>query len=346
MRDTRNARTDAHGNATTAPLESRTLGRSGIEVSALGFGCWAIGGEWSAADGQPLGWGRVDDEESVRAVRRALDLGVTFFDTADNYGTGHSERVLGRALAGHRDEVVVATKWGNLFDERARTADGQDDSPAYVRRALTASLTRLGTDHVDLYQLHLNDAAPERAAALREACEELVAEGLIRAYGWSTDDPARAAVFAEGPHCAAAQFQLNVLQDAPEMVALCERLGLAGIARGPLAMGLLTGRHGAGRVLEPGDIRSRPPVWLQGFGDGTGADPAWLARVDALREIVTSDGRTPAQGALAWLWARSPHTVPIPGFRSVAQAEENAAAMAKGPLTPAQLADIDGLLGR
>ena len=87
----------------------RTLGRSGIEVSALGFGCWAIGGEWQAADGQPLGWGKVDDEESVRAVRRALDLGVTFFDTADVYGTGHSEEVLGRALGARRDDVVLAT---------------------------------------------------------------------------------------------------------------------------------------------------------------------------------------------------------------------------------------------
>jgi aryl-alcohol dehydrogenase-like predicted oxidoreductase len=332
--------------STSGPAATRPLGRSGIEVSALGFGCWAIGGEWSAPDGQPLGWGRVDDEESVRAIHRALDLGVTFFDTADNYGTGHSERVLGRALGRRRDDVVVATKWGNLFDERTRTADGRDDSPEYVRRALTASLARLGTDHVDLYQLHLGDAGPERAVRLRETCEELVREGLIRAYGWSTDDPARAAVFAEGPHCAAVQFHVNVLQDAPGMLALCEELGLTGIARGPLAMGLLTGRHGAGRVLEAGDIRSRPPAWLQGFGAGDGADPEWLARVDALREILTSDGRTPAQGALAWLWARGPRTVPIPGFRSVAQAEENAAAMAKGPLTPGQLAEIDRLLGR
>jgi aryl-alcohol dehydrogenase-like predicted oxidoreductase len=180
---------------------TRTLGRSGIEVSALGFGCWAIGGEWQDPDGQPLGWGKVDDEESVRAVRRALDLGVTFFDTADTYGAGHSERVLGRALGKRRDDVVVATKWGNVFDEDTRTRTGGDDTPAYARRALTASLTRLGADHVDLYQLHLSDADPERAAELRDVCEEFVREGLIRAYAWSTDDPARAAVFAEGKHC-------------------------------------------------------------------------------------------------------------------------------------------------
>ncbi|MFF4499491.1 aldo/keto reductase [Streptomyces sp. NPDC001401] len=325
---------------------NRTLGRSGIEVSALGFGCWAIGGEWQGADGQPLGWGKVDDEESVRAIRRALDLGVTFFDTADTYGAGHSERILARALGKHRDDVVVATKWGNVFDEETRTLTGSDDSPEYARRALTASLERLGTDHVDLYQLHLSDLDPEHAAQLRETCEEFVREGLIRAYAWSTDDPARAAVFAEGPHCAAVQHSVNVLEDTPEMFALCEESGLASINRSPLAMGLLGGRRKPGQALEAGDVRSRPPAWLGGFVGGTGVDEEWYARVDSLREILTSDGRTPAQGALAWLWARSPRAIPIPGFRSVAQAEQNAGAIAKGPLTAGQLAEIDRILGR
>jgi aryl-alcohol dehydrogenase-like predicted oxidoreductase len=325
---------------------TRSLGRSDIQVSALGFGCWAIGGEWQSADGQPLGWGRVDDEESVRAVRRALDLGVTFFDTADVYGAGHSERVLGRALGRRRADVVVATKWGNVFDERTRTLTGQDDTPAHARRALTASLDRLGTDHVDLYQLHLSDADPERAAELRDLCEEFVREGLIRAYAWSTDDPDRAAVFAKGTHCTAVQHRLNILQDAPELLALCEESNLASVNRSPLAMGLLTGKHTPGRALAAGDIRSTPPAWLPGFTADGGADPAWVDRVEALREILTSGGRTLAQGALAWLWARSPRTVPIPGFRSVAQAEENAGALAKGPLTADQLAEVDRVLGR
>ncbi|MFI6204810.1 aldo/keto reductase [Streptomyces sp. NPDC051041] len=331
---------------TTRTETTRTLGRSGIRVSALGFGCWAIGGEWRTPDGQPLGWGRVDDEESVRAIRRALDLGVTFFDTADVYGTGHSERVLGRALGRRRADVVVATKWGNVFDERTRTLTGGDDSVAHVRRALTASLRRLGTDHVDLYQFHLGDADPERAARLRDTCEELVREGLIRAYAWSTDDPGRAAVFAKGPHCAAVQHAVNVLQDAPGMLRLCEEAGLASVVRSPLAMGLLTGRRVPGRAPEAGDIRSRPPAWLKGFGDGSGADPEWFARVEALRDVLTDGGRTLAQGALAWLWARSPRTVPIPGFRSVAQAEENAGALEKGPLTAEQMAEVERILGR
>ncbi|MDL2079090.1 aldo/keto reductase [Streptomyces sp. GXMU-J15] len=324
----------------------RALGHSGIRVSALGLGCWAIGGEFSTPDGQPLGWGRVDDEESVRAVRRALDLGVTFFDTADTYGAGHSERVLGRALGARRGEVVVATKWGNVFDERSRVLLGSDDSLDHARRALTGSLRRLGTDYIDLYQFHVSDADPGRGAELRDLCEEFVREGLVRAYAWSTDDPGRAAVFGAGAHCAAVQHRLNVLQDAPEMLALCEGEGLASVNRSPLAMGLLAGKRGAGEALEAGDIRSAPPAWLEGFSAGGAADPEWLKRVHAVRDVLTSGGRTLAQGALAWIWGRSALTVPIPGFRTVAQVEENAGAIGKGPLTPAQLKEIDGILGR
>ncbi|WP_046508429.1 aldo/keto reductase [Streptomyces odonnellii] len=321
-------------------LESRTLGQSGITVGPLGFGCWAIGGEWQDTAGNPLGWGKVDDDESVAALHRALDLGITFFDTADVYGAGHSERVLGRALRGRRDEAVIATKWGNLFDESTRTLTGSDATPAYARQALTASLARLGTDYIDLYQLHLSDASPESAAELRDACEEFVREGLIRTYAWSTDDPERAGVFAEGEHCVAVQHACNVLEDAPEMLALCEDRGLASVNRSPLAMGLLTGKHGSGSRGTTGDIRAVPPSWLRWFGEGGVPAPEWAARVDAVRSVLTSDGRTLAQGALAWLWARSPQTVPIPGFRSVAQAEENAGARAYGPLSAEQLAEI------
>ncbi|WP_407564491.1 aldo/keto reductase [Streptomyces sp. 184] len=325
-------------------MQTRTLGRTGIEVSALGFGCWAIGGEWWDADGNPLGWGRVDDEESVRAVHRALDGGVTFFDTADVYGTGHSERVLGRALAGRRDDVVIATKWGNTFDAGRRTLLPRDLTPGYARRALTDSLGRLGTDRVDLYQLHISDADSEAAAHLREACEDFVREGLIRAYAWSTDDPGRAAVFAEGPHCAAVQHRLNVLEDAPEMLALCAERNLASVNRSPLAMGLLSGAYDAGSRVGAGDIRATPPAWLAYFGADGRVAPGWLPRIEAIRDILTSGGRTLAQGALAWIWARSPHTVPIPGFRTVAQAAQNAGALDAGPLTAEQLAEIDGLL--
>jgi aryl-alcohol dehydrogenase-like predicted oxidoreductase len=319
----------------------RVLGRSGIEVSEIGFGCWAIGGPFTL-DGRPDGWGVVDDDESVAAVRRALELGVTFFDTADVYGAGHSERVLGRALAGHRDGVVIATKFGFTFDPDQRAITGQDATAAYIRRACRASLRRLGTDWIDLYQLHLGDLPAAQAQEMAGTLEELVAGGLIRGYGWSTDDPHRAAAFAGGAHCAAIQHELNVLADAPAMLAVCDSFGLASVNRSPLAMGLLTGKYGPASQLPPDDVRANQP-WVGYFTGGRPA-PAWLARLDALREVLTGGGRTLAQGALGWLLARSPRTVPIPGIRTAAQAEQNAAALRSGPLLPAEMDQIARLL--
>lgn len=321
----------------------RTLGRSGIPVSALGVGCWAIGGP-AYRNGQPIGWGAVDDDESVRAIHRAIDLGVNFFDTADIYGAGHSERVLGRAFKGRRDEVVIATKWSNLFDEEAKEAIGRDMSPEYLVKALDASLRRLGTDHIDLYQLHAGDESVETAEPLLAVLEEQVAAGKIRGYGWSTDTPDSARHWARnGAHCIAIQHALSVFQDAPEMLAICESEGLASVNRGPLAMGLLTGKFTATSTLGRDDVRGIAPDWLQFFRDGRPA-PEWLERVEAVRDVLTSGGRTPAQGALAWIWARSDTTIPIPGCRTVAQVDENAGALEFGPLSADQVAEIEKLL--
>jgi len=324
---------------------TRELGRSRIQVSAMGLGCWAIGGPFWSGDAA-VGWGDVDDDESIRAIHRALDLGVTFFDTSDVYGTGHSERVLGRALAGHRDQVVLATKFGNTFDESTRQITGSDASPEYIRRACDASLQRLKTDYIDLYQFHLNDYDPEQAAVVREALEELVAAGKIRQYGWSTDFPERARVFAAGRNCTSVQHQMNVLDDAGPMIALCEELNLASINRGPLAMGLLTGKYRAGSALSSNDVRGdRGPAWMRYFKDGR-PNPEWLKKLDAIRQILISGGRTLAQGALAWIWGRSGKTIPIPGFRTVAQVKENCAAMQFGPLDAAQMGEINAVLER
>lgn len=323
----------------------RILGRSGLEVSALGMGCWAIGGPFW--DGEtPLGWGEVDDEESVRAVHAALDLGVSFFDTANIYGAGHSERVLGRALAGRRSQVVIATKFNALFDEDTRQVTDSDASPEGIRRACEESLARLNTDYIDLYQFHDNGFPADQALPVRDTLEALVAEGKIRAYGWSTDFPDRAEVFAQGPKCTAIQFQLNVLDDNPAVVAICEKYHLAAISRGPLAMGLLTGKYTADTKPSADDVRGeKSPEWMKYFVRGA-PSPQWLSRRDAIREILASGGRTVAQGALAWLWARSSQTVPIPGFRTVRQVEENAGAMQFGALKPEQMNQIAELLER
>lgn len=324
---------------------TRPLGRSGIQVSALGLGCWAIGGPfWSGKT--PVGWGEVDDNESIQAIHRGLELGVTFFDTADVYGTGRSERVLARALAGKRHQVVIATKFGNTFDEAARQMIGYDASPDYIRQACEASLLRLNTDYIDLYQFHINGYDPAQAHEVRDTLETLVREGKIRAYGWSTDNPEGARVFAAGPHCTAIQHEINVLDDAPSVIAVCEQHDLASVNRGPLAMGLLTGKYAAGSALPSNDVRGEhSPDWMKYFKDGK-PNPEWLSKLEAIREVLTSNGRTLAQGALAWLWGRSEKTIPIPGFRTVKQVEDNCGALLQGPLTADQMREIDALLER
>jgi aryl-alcohol dehydrogenase-like predicted oxidoreductase len=323
----------------------RTLGRSGTEVSALGMGCWAIGGPFWAGE-TPLGWGEVDDNESIRAIHAALDHGINFFDTANVYGAGHSEQVLGRAFSGRRSQVVIATKFNAVFNETTRQVTGSDSTPAGIRAALEDSLRRLGTDYIDLYHFHDNGFPADKAEPVRETLEALVAEGKIRAYGWSTDFVDRAEVFAQGPKCAAIEVELNVLEPKPEMLALCEKYNLAAISRGPLAMGLLTGKYTAETKVSADDVRGeKSPEWMKYFVDGK-PNPEWLAMCGAVRDILASAGRTVAQGALAWLWARSPQTIPIPGFRTVKQVEENAGAMQFGPLTPEQMRQIDVLLRR
>lgn len=321
-----------------APFRRR-LGRSGIEVSALGLGCWAMGGR-ILQDGLPHGFGHTEDERSARGIRRALDLGVTLFDTADIYGCGHSERLLGQTVGKRRSEVLIATKFGHLYDEDRREVGGTDGSPAYVRWACEASLRRLGTEYIDLYLLHVNDYPLERAPETREALEGLVAEGKIRWYGWSTDDPDRARIFAEGPHCVAIQQDLNRFEGNAETLALCEQSDLASINRRPLGLGLLTGKFRAESTLPEGDPRVLRMAW--NFREGAVA--ARLAQMEALREILTRDGRTLAQGALGWIWARSGSTIPIPGFTTVEQVEENIGAMRFGPLSAEQLNQIDAVL--
>ncbi len=148
-----------------------------IEVGALGLGCWAIGGPMSR-EGRPIGWGQVDDAESIRAIRCALDLGVTLFDTAEVYGCGHSERVLGEALRGNRTEAIIATKFGATFDEASRQMLAFDTSASYIRRACEASLRRLGTDYIDVYQFHLGEVRDE-GGGIRDTLESLVKDGKI-----------------------------------------------------------------------------------------------------------------------------------------------------------------------
>jgi aryl-alcohol dehydrogenase-like predicted oxidoreductase len=320
----------------------RELGRSGIAVSAVGFGCWPIGGA-IVEDGRSVGWGDVDDRESIRALHRAIDLGVTLFETADVYG--RSEELLGRAFAHRRGDVVFATKFGKTYDRERNEITGVDLTPEHMRRALEGSLRRLRTDVIDLYQLHVDDCAADEALALRDALEALVQEGTIRAYGWSTNERDNAELFAGGAGCAAIQHYLNVLEGTANVTRLCEREGLASINNGPLAMGLLTGKFRRDTRVSSVDVRGAGHPWMDSFEDGRPKDE-YLDRVEAIRELLTTGGRTVAQGAIAWLWAFSDVTIPIPGFKTVAQAEENARALGLGPLPERVMTEIARVLDR
>jgi aryl-alcohol dehydrogenase-like predicted oxidoreductase len=334
---------EARGRSRFAELMfQRDLGsRTEIQVSAVGLGCWAIGGPWRSA-GRPAGWGEVDDAESIRAIRRALDLGVTLFDTADVYGCGHSERVLGRALGRRRDDVVIVTKVGNRFDEHTRAARGKDVSPAYLRRACEASLRRLDTDRIDLYLIHDGLAGAEDVPPAIDLLEELVAAGKVRWYGSSMSDPAIVRAMAAGPHMVAVQHALNVLRGELEALSVAEELGLASLNRTPLAMGLLSGRHRPDALPADDDVRRSMP-WWDFFHEG--AMERWLERIADIRAELTADGRSLVQGALGWIWGRSPATLPLPGFRTVAQVEENVGAAEHGPLPADCMERIRAVLG-
>jgi aryl-alcohol dehydrogenase-like predicted oxidoreductase len=331
------------------PKMTRILGRSGIEVSTLGMGCWAVGGPWNF-NGMPAGWSGVDDAESLRAIHRSFELGATFYDTAANYGAGHSERLLAQAFKGKRDKVVISTKFGYDVNETTKevvhfdAAEEDSDVASRLQASLEASLCRLETDYVDVYLIHVWGLAIERALAAREILEEMVKAGKIRTYGWSTDRTDAIQTFATSPNCGVIQQQLSILDGNDELLALCEQLNLGSMNRGPLGMGLLTGKFAPDSTFAQDDVRAHAQ-WHPAFKDGKPTQD-WLNKLASIRDVLTSGGRTLTQGALAWIWARSPLTVPIPGFKTVAQVEENCKAMEFGPLAPNQMIEINQILGR
>ncbi|GDY24759.1 oxidoreductase [Agarivorans sp. Toyoura001] len=322
-------------------MEMRQLGPR--QVSPMGLGCWAIGGPFYDLDNKPCGWGEVDDKVSIRAIHAGIDAGINFFDTAAVYGAGHSEQVLGQALEGKREKIVLATKFGVDFDSASKSITGSfHDQPSIIKHC-EASLKRLNTDYIDVYQLHLNDLPLNHVDEVLLSLEKLVETGKIRRYGWSTDHLDRAEAFSQGKHCAAIQFQNNVLDQNTRLTHFCFEHKLAAINRGPLAMGLLSGKYHRQAILDPKDIRNINPEWLKYFNNGK-ASPALLSKLEGIQSILTSNGRTLIQGALAWIWGSSSNTLPIPGFRTVEQVVSNAEAIEHGALSTAQMREIKQLL--
>jgi aryl-alcohol dehydrogenase-like predicted oxidoreductase len=306
-------------------MEQRRLGRSGILVSPLGLGTARLAGMGFRED-QPPPHSSPAVREAVRQIQAAVDLGVNFFDTAENYGQGLSERILGEALRGRREGIVVATKFGE--DPRPDLEDPWSLDEAIVERACEDSLRRLETECIDLYLLHRRDYPLEQAPALMEVLEGLVRAGKVRYYGWSTDDVERARLFARGEHCIAIEHRLNIINDNAAMLDLCREQDLASLNRGPLLMGVLTGRWSAETKLEEGDPRAQ---WFQHEGF-----QKVLTCARRLEPHLTHGGRSVVQGALGWIWARSPLAIPLPGFRDMEQMQSLVQAQRFGPL-PAEV---------
>jgi len=321
----------------------RKLGKSGIEVSALGMGCWPIGGSWDTADGKNFKWEGISDSESLRTLQTALDNGINFFDTADCYGAGHSEELLGKAFKGKRDKVIIATKFGHLFTQGKGFEGKTDTSPEYMQKALEGSLRRLQTDYIDLYQLHIWEFPPEKADSVLETLEKFVAEGKIRGYGWSTDVLKGVEAFGKGKHNIATQIILNIFEGANRILQYAEKKYIAVLCRSCLAMGLLSGKHSPEKPLPKNDVRSSNDAWIAWFKDGK-PNPEYLKRLEAVKEILMKGGRTLVQGALSWIWAKSPLTIPIPGIKNVSQAIENSKAMEFGPLSKEDMEEIERLV--
>jgi aryl-alcohol dehydrogenase-like predicted oxidoreductase len=321
---------------------TRTLW-DGQEIPALGLGCWAIGGHFMIGD-RSNSWGAVDDAESVRAIAAAVDYGIRLFDTAPAYGTGHSEALLGHSLK-HRPDVLISTKVGYAIDETNKTLTGETTSPDEIERQLDASLRRLQRDYADIVFLHLNEASIENAGPVFERLSRLMQAGKLRAFGWSTDFPERAKAHAALPGFAAIQHAMNVFFKAEQLLPVIEEHKLLSFNRSPLAMGLLGGKYSASSKIGKDDVRGHAAGWLAYFKNGEVA-PDYLRMFEAVRELLQSDGRSLVQGALAWLWARSDRTLPIPGFKNAEQVTDICGTLRKGPLPAQVMAQIESVIAR
>ncbi len=305
-------------------MQQRELGRSGLVVSAIGLGCM----------GMSEFYGTPDEAEAIRTIHRALELGVTLLDTADMYGRGANEELVGRALRDRREQALVATKFGivRTDDPGLRSFDG---SPEYVRSSCEASLRRLGIDVIDLYQLHRVDPDVPIEETVG-AMAELVAEGKVRYIGLSEaleEDIRRAAAVAP---IASLQNEYSLFERYVEggVLDVCEELGIGLLAYAPLGRAMLTGRLRSLGDLGEADARRTWPRFSEENIDQN------LELVGRLEAFAADKGATAGQLALAWLLAQRPWIVPIPGTKRVAYLEENAAAV-EVELTAAELALLD-----
>jgi aryl-alcohol dehydrogenase-like predicted oxidoreductase len=307
-------------------MKTRQLGARGPRVSALGLGCM----------GMSQGYGAPDEKEGLATIHRALDLGVTFLDTADVYGPHTNESLVGRAIAGRRSGVVLATKFGFVVNPDQVTGRTIDGRPEYVHRACEASLTRLGADTIDLYYLHRVD--PE--VPIEEtvgAMAELVRAGKVRFLGLSEVGPVTLRRAHAVHPITALQSEYSLWTRDPDdsgAFAVCQELGIALIPFSPLGRGFLTGAIRSPEHFDEDDLRRKNPRFQ---GENFQRN---LQLVDELKRLAQARGCTPAQLALAWVLSRGENVIPIPGTRDRKHLEDNLGAL-QIEMTPAELADIE-----
>lgn len=306
-------------------MKYRTI--ADMRVSALGLGCM----------GMSEFYGATDEAQSLRTLAAALDAGVTLFDTAESYGGGDNERLLGRFLKGRRESVQVATKFG-IVREPGKYERRIDNSPAYIRQAVEGSLARLGTEAIDLYSVHRVDPAVPIEDTIGTLAG-LVREGKVRAIGLCEVAPATLRRAAAVHPVAAVQSEYSLWTRDPEagLLDTCAELDTAFCAYSPLGRGFLTGKFDGNTPLAPGDFRSFNPRFT---GDNLQANQKIA---DTVRRFAAEKGCTPAQLALAWLMAQGEHVIPIPGTKRETYLRENLGAVDVA-LTPAEVAAIGAAL--